>query len=276
MNPDQPQLEKSSQEPKPAALITGASEGIGAVYADRLAKRGYRLIVVARSADRLQLLARTLQEKYQTVIQPIAADLTSAAELARVEHILGTDREISLLVNNAGAAKASVLVDVTSTQLNAMISLNVTALTQLCLAVLPRFLEQRRGTIVNIGSILALHPMPLSSIYSATKAYVLQFTRALQQEVAGKNITVQLVLPSRIRTEMWQKAGSSLSKLDQRTIMSPEDLVDAALSAMEKRELITIPSLEDTTMWSTFDHARMKLFLGSQNGKPGSRYTTES
>ena len=177
-----------------------------------------------------------------------------------------------MLVNNAGIAKMGAVVDASAADQQAMIALNVTALTRLSLAVLPKFLQRRQGTIINIGSVLSFHTLPISGIYSGTKGYVMNFTRGLQQEVAGGNVLVQLVLPATTRTEIWDLGGVSLSDRDPRTIMSAEDLVDAALAGFDRGEEITLPSVEDATLWDSFDAARQELFAASRNGKPASRY----
>jgi short-subunit dehydrogenase len=178
-----------------------------------------------------------------------------------------------MLVNNAGIAKAGAVVDAGAANQQAMIALNVIALTRLSLAVLPKFLQLRQGTIINIGSVLSFHTLPISGIYSGTKGYVMNFTRGLQQEVAGRNVFVQLVLPATTRTEIWDLSGVSLSDRDPRTIMSAEDLVDAALAGFDRGEEITLLSVEDATLWDSYDAARQELFAASRNGKPASRYS---
>ena len=251
---------------KGIAVITGASAGIGAVYADRLARRGYELILVARRGDRLDNLAERFRSEQHVAVQTVVADLNASDDLSRVEGIVAGNERVTILVNNAGTAKMGAAVDASAADQQAMIAVNVTALTRLSLAVLPKFLQRRQGTIINIGSVLSFHTLPTSGIYSGTKGYVMNFTRGLQQEVAGRNVFVQLVLPAKTRTEIWEVGGVRLSSMDPRTIMSAEDLVDAALASLDRGEAITLPSVEDATLWDSYDAARQDLYAASQTG----------
>lgn len=254
------------------ALVTGASSGLGAVYADRLASRGFDLILVARRVERLGVLAKSLAEKYGVVVRVMAADLSAPVDLQRVADELAGNPAITMLVNNAGASTLAPVVDTPRAGIASMDKVNVTALAQLTYAVLPQFKQRNRGTIINIGSVLSFHILPVSTIYSATKGYVMNFTRGLQQELAGTGITVQLVLPASTATELWELSGVPLAQLDQATIMRAEDCVDAALAGLDQGELVTLPSVEDQELWERFDAARLALFAGAMHGKPASRY----
>jgi len=254
------------------ALVTGASSGLGAVYADRLASRGFDLILVARRVERLGVLAKSLAEKYGVAVRAMAADLSAPADLQRVVDELAGNPAITMLVNNAGVSTLGAVVDSPREGTAAMDRVNVTALAQLTYAVLPQFKQRNSGTIINIGSVLSFHILPVSTIYSATKGYVMNFTRGLQQELAGTGITVQLVLPASTATEIWELSGVPLAQLDQATIMRAEDCVDAALAGLDQGELVTLPSVEDQELWERFDAARLALFAGAMHGKPASRY----
>ncbi|HEU4818406.1 SDR family oxidoreductase [Janthinobacterium sp.] len=258
--------------PQGTALVTGASSGLGAVYADRLAARGFDLILVARRVERLGVLARSLAEKYGVAVRAMAADLSDADDLRRVADELSSNAAITMLVNNAGVSTLGAVVDAPREGIAAMDHVNVAALTQLTYAVLPQFKQRNSGTIINIGSVLSFHILPVSTIYSATKGYVMNFTRGLQQELAGTGITVQLVLPASTATEIWELSGLPLAQLDQATIMRAEDCVDAALAGLDQGELVTLPSVEDRELWERFDAARLALFAGAMRGKPASRY----
>ena len=258
--------------PQGTALVTGASSGLGAVYADRLAARGFDLILVARRVERLGVLARSLAEKYGVAVRAMAADLSDADDLRRVADELSSNAAITMLVNNAGVSTLGAVVDAPREGIAAMDQVNVAALTQLTYAVLPQFKQRNSGTIINIGSVLSFHILPVSTIYSATKGYVMNFTRGLQQELAGTGITVQLVLPASTATEIWELSGLPLAQLDQATIMRAEDCVDAALAGLDQGELVTLPSVEDQELWERFDAARLALFAGAMRGKPASRY----
>ena len=258
------------------AVVTGASAGIGAVYADRLAARGYDLVLVARRGDRLDALATRLRAEHGVTVENVVANLANKADLDRVAAAIAADDRITMLVNNAGTAKLTTLANTTAADEAAMIDLNVTALTRLSLAILPAFVRRDHGTIVNIASVLSLHTLPISAVYSATKGYVLNFTRGLQTEVAGKNITVQLVMPAATRTDIWELGGIPLSALNPDHLMSPENLVDAALAGLDEGETLSLPSLEDASLWTEFDTARQTLFAATQRGTPASRYAANA
>ena len=172
---------------KKIAVVTGASSGIGAVYADRLAARGYDLILVARRADRLETLsARILKTYAGTRVEVITADLAKESDLVRIEKVLATNPAVRVLVNNAGLARLAPIGQAPVQQSLAQIALNITSVTRLTHAVLPALLSRNDGVIVNIASVLAIHSLPVSSVYSGTKAFVLNFSRDLQDR-AGRD-----------------------------------------------------------------------------------------
>jgi short-subunit dehydrogenase len=256
------------------AVVTGASSGIGAVYAQRLAARGYDLVLVARRADRLNALADKLSGAHGIQVRVLVADLGRESDLADVEAQLGRDDSVRMLVNNAGIARMSPFARSTAADSASQIALNITALTRLTHAVLPGFIARNEGAVINIASVLAVHALPISSVYSATKAYVLQFSRGLQGELAGTGVTVQAVLPAATETEIWNEetSGVPLSALDKNTVMSAGDLVDAALAGFDAGEAVTWPSVDDAALWDAFDAARAELFGATRTGTPAGRY----
>lgn len=254
------------------ALVTGASAGFGAIYADRLAQRGYDLVLVARRAGKLEELAARLRQQYGVGVEVIAADLAATPDLERVAAVAGSDPDISLLVNNAGTATLAPIGGTSPEQHDAMVGLNAAALSRLSLAALGAFKARDKGTIVNIGSVLGFQVLPVSGIYSATKGFVINFTQGLQQEVQGSNVFVQLVLPAASATDIWEVGGLPLKHLDPNTIMQPEDVVDAALAGLDLRELVTLPSVEDANLWKEYVELRARMFAASQRNKPASRY----
>lgn len=258
------------------ALITGGSSGIGAVYADRLAKDGYDLILVARSAGKLRELARTITTRWGRSVETIAADLTLAADLARVESLLKTDASITVLVNNAGVGATAPLLQSDVGKLDQLIALNVNALTHLAHAAAPAFVARGRGTIINIASIVAVAPELLNGVYGASKAFVLAFSQALQHELAGKGVRVQAVLPGATATDFWNVAGTPVEHLPQDIVMTAEDVVDAALAGLRQGEAVTIPSLPDLADWESFEHARKALGPRLSRSTPAARYGAES
>ena len=254
------------------ALVTGASSGIGAVYADRLAKRGYDLILVARSGERLRALAARIVSETGRSVRPLVADLGKKAELAKVEAVLRDDPNVAMLVNNAGTAAVTPLLNSNIDEMEAMIALNVTALTRLAYAAAPAFVARGAGTIINIGSVVGVIPERLNGVYGATKAYVLAFTYSLRHELADKGVRIQAVLPAATATDIWEKAGLHHSKLPEGTVMSTEDMVDAALAGLDQGETVTIPPLQDGEDWTRFEAARLALKFA--NSAPAPRYLT--
>lgn len=253
------------------AVVTGASSGIGAVYADRLARRGYDLLLVARRGDRLQELAAKLEQAYGIQAETLVADLQKADDLARLETVLAGNPAIRVLVNNAGIAKLSPVAETSVNDSLSQIALNITALTRLTHAVLPAFKARNEGTIINIASVLALHALPVSAVYSGTKAFVLNFSHGLQQEIAGTGVKVQVVLPAATATDLWDISGVPLATLPQAAVMSAENLVDAALAGFDQGEPVTWPSLAEAGDWERFDTARSALFAATQTGQPAPR-----
>lgn len=254
------------------ALITGASSGIGAVYADRLAKRGHDLILVARNKARLDTLAQRLSSETGRKVTVLAADLNVRADLLHVEALLRDDKAITMLVNNAGVASASALLEADIEKMESMIDLNVTALTRLAYAAVPGFVARGRGTIINISSIVAIAPEILNGVYGASKAYVSALTQSLQHEVAAKGVRVQAVLPGATATELWGNAGIDISGLPEGMVMTTEDMVDAALAGLDMGEVMTIPPLQDKAEWDAYEAARQVMMPKLSVSTPAPRY----
>ncbi len=263
----------STHSSKGTALITGASTGIGAVYADRLAKRGYDLVLVARSLDKLNEVGRQIQSASGRKIETLQADLTIPADVQRVADRLATDTAITALVNNAGIAAASKLLESDPNYLDQMIQLNVTALTRLTLAAAPAFVARANGLIINIGSVVALAPELLNGTYSGTKAYVQNFSTSLKNELAGKGVTVQVVLPGATATPLWEKSGVNVhTDLPPEWVMSTEDMVDASLAGLDQGEFATIPALPNSADFEAYEKARLALAPNLSRKNPADRY----
>jgi short-subunit dehydrogenase len=255
------------------ALITGASSGIGAIYADRLARRGYNLILVARNRERLDTLARRLADETGRTIEVIAADLNDKSDLGRIEEVLRTDASITTLVNNAGLGATAPLLDSNIDKMVDMINLNVTALTRLTYAAVPGLVVRGGGLIVNIASIAGVAPEILNGVYGGSKAFVVAFSRSLDHELASKNIRVQAVLPGATATDFWQIAGTPIEHLPGEIVMRAEDMVDAALAGLDQGEHVTIPSLPDLADWNAYEAARQKIMPNLSRKVPADRYT---
>ena len=255
---------------KPAVLITGASSGIGAVYADRFAKRGHDLVVVARDRARLESLAERLRRATGVSVDLLPADLTDPRQLAQVEARLRDDARIGVLVNNAGATAAGGFVDQGPDAVADLIGLNVTALTRLASAVAPRFVAAGAGAIVNIGSVVGLVPEFGMAVYGATKAFVLFLSQGLALELGPKGVYVQAVLPAATRTEIWARSGRDVNALP--AVMEVDELVDAALAGFDRRETVTIPPLPDAAQWDAFEAARQAMIPNFAQAHAADRY----
>ena len=254
------------------ALVTGASSGIGATYAERLARRGYDLLLVARDLARLESMASRLAEQYGVEVQVLKADLTRKADLLVVEDRLRSDGAISLLVNNAGIATNGKLADADLDQAERLIQLNVVALTRLASIAAAQFSAAGRGAIINIASVVALAPEMFNAVYSASKAYVLSLSQTLHSEIAASGVQVQAVLPGVTRTDIWERSGIDGSALPPEMIMEVGEMVDAALAGFDQRELVTIPSLPDAADWQKFVAARGALGPNLSRNSAAQRY----
>ena len=255
-----------------AALVTGASAGIGATYAERLARRGHDLILVARDADRLEASAVRLRAETGVSVEVLRADLTDTADRARLAARLGADPKIDLLINNAGAALFGGFLEHGADQIENLIQLNITAVARLANAAAKAFVPRGHGTIVNVGSVVGLLPEYRSVVYGATKAFVLYLTQGLNEEIGGAGVKLQAVLPGATRTEIWERSGRDPADLDPKRTMDVDELVDAALAGLDRGELVTIPSLPDPADWTAFQSARLKMAPNLSKAHPAERY----
>jgi short-subunit dehydrogenase len=254
------------------ALVTGASAGIGAVYADRLAHRGHDLILVARDAARLEALATRLRAETGRSVEVLRADLTDATDLAAVTGRIATDPSITLLVNNAGIALDGGLLDNEAPAIERLIALNVTAPTLLAAAAGKAFGAREAGAIINIASVLAVAPEQFDGTYSGTKAFLLNLSLSLSGQLRDRGVHVQAVLPGATRTEIWERSGMDLSTFPAEIVMDAGDLVDAALAGLDRGESVTIPPLADETLWETYNDARLALAPHLSNRDIAPRY----
>ena len=257
---------------KGTALITGASTGIGAVYADRLAKRGYDLILAARNFDRLKELAARLARETGVKIEPVKIDLTDRSDLAVLEKRLSEDSSITLLVNNAGMSVNGGTLEADPAQIEQMLALNVLAPTLLTKAAAVAFAARKSGAIVNIGSVTALLPEMFPGAYSATKSFMLTFSQGLEVELKPHGVTVQAVLPGATRTEIWERAGKSIDALPPEMVMEVDELVDASLAGFDQNEVITIPSLPDVAQWTALQATRQAMGPNLSRKDAATRY----
>jgi len=257
-----------------SVLVTGASSGIGAVYAERFAQRGHNLVLVARDSSRLEAIATRLRATYQVAIDVLQADLTQQTDLAAVEARLRDDARIGILVNNAGMAQSGGFVQQSSQGIEQLIALNTTAPTRLAAAIAPRLVQAGAGAIVNTGSVVGFAPEFGMTIYGATKAFVLFLSQGLSLELSPKGVYVQAVLPAATRTEIWERAGIDVNTLTE--VMDVGELVDAALVGFDRRELVTIPPLHVAERWPSLDGARQELLSDIRQVHAAERYRPQA
>ncbi|HWK97216.1 MAG TPA: SDR family oxidoreductase [Pseudolabrys sp.] len=270
---------------KPTVLITGASSGIGATYADRFARRGHDLVLVARDKARMETLAARLRAETGVSVDIVVADLSESADLTRVEQRLRDDAAIGILVNNAGIAAPGGFEDGDPDLMEKLIKVNVTAVTRLAAVAAKRFVAPgggggggtgggggigTGGGIINIASVLGLAPEISIGAYSASKSYVLTLSQSLNAELGARGLYVQAVLPAATRTEIWERSGRDVTKIEG--VMEAGELVDAALAGFDKRETVTIPPLPDAGQWEAFNAARLAMLPNFRNEHAAPRY----
>jgi short-subunit dehydrogenase len=256
----------------PTVLITGASSGLGAIYADRFAKRGHDLVLAARDVSRLEALATRLRAEAGVAVEVLPADLTKPAELAAVEARVRDDKSIGVLINNAGAAQAGGYSAADAATTDRLIALNVTALARLATAAGQRFARDGGGSIINIGSVVGLVPEIPFGVYGATKAFVQHLSQAMNAELGGQGVYIQAVLPSATRTEIWERGGMDINTIPG--MMDADLLVDAALVGFDRREQVSLPSLPDLGQWQAFEAARGAMAPNFRQSQPAERYRT--
>ena len=258
----------------PAVLITGASTGIGATYAERFAGRGHNLILVARDKARMNLLAARLRQDTKVSIDVLQADLTLQSDLTKVEARLREDTSIGILINNAGMGQTGAFLQQNAESIDRLVMLNTTAPTRLAAAIAPRLAQEGKGSIVNIGSVVALAPELGMTIYGATKAFVLFLSQGLNVELGAKGVYVQAVLPAATRTELWGRSGVDINTL--REFMEVDELVDAALVGFDRKELVTIPPLRVAERWDVLNQARQGLMSDIRQAHAAERYQPQA
>ncbi|MES2185786.1 MAG: SDR family NAD(P)-dependent oxidoreductase [Pseudomonadota bacterium] len=254
------------------ALVTGASSGIGATYARKLAARGHAVLLVARNGQRLEALAAELRAAHGVKADVLVADLTAPADVDAVIRRLQSDTSIDLLLNNAGMATDGNLLDGEPAAIDAMVALNVVAVTRLAQAAAKVFAARGKGTLVNVASVLALAPERFNAVYAASKAFVLALTQGLDTELQPHGVRVQAVLPGATRTEIWSRSGKDVDSFPAEMVMEVDDMVDAALAGLDMGELVTIPPLQDGGDWDALNAARLALAPKLSLRDPAPRY----
>jgi short-subunit dehydrogenase len=231
------------------ALVTGASSGIGEAYADRLARDGWDLAVVARRRDRLDDLADRLASEHGAEVQVVAADLSDTAQLEDLCE-LAAGMGVELLVNNAGLANYGPFSEIDPEAAHALVDLNVLAPVLLARAVLPSMIEHGTGAIVNVASLLAFSgawdapQLPQRAVYASSKSFLVTFTQVLERELRDTGVRVQVLCPGVVRTEFHSRQGMDLSAVPR---MEPDAVVQASILDLERGAVVSIPGAPDAS-----------------------------
>jgi short-subunit dehydrogenase len=252
---------------KATALVTGGSRGIGAIYC-RPSRKAW-LQPHPDGTQRKALSARLTKETGRSVT-PLRADLSDKADLAKVEGILRDSQAITMLVNNAGIGSITALLN-TEVDKTEMIALNITALTRLTYAAPQAFVARSAGTIINIASVVGISPETMVCM-AQPRRMSLRSAFPCSTSLLTKASAIQAELPGVTATNLWEIAGFPWQKLPASIVMSPENMVDAALVGLDQGELVTIPGLHDEDEWTHFEAARRALSQRFGNSTPAPRY----
>lgn len=233
---------------KSSALITGASAGIGAAFARRLASDGFDLTLVARRAARLEQLAAELRDRHATAASVVTADLAQADHVRRVAETIERSPNLELLINNAGFGSQDTFAESDLNRQLEMVAVHVTATMSLCRAALPGMIARRNGTIINVSSIAGFLPVVGKATYNATKSFLTMFSQVLQEELRGYGVRVQALCPGFTWTEFHDTP--EYGDFDRSTVprwmwMSAERVVEISLAASRKNRVVVIPGFKN-------------------------------
>jgi short-subunit dehydrogenase len=257
----------------PTAVVTGASAGLGVLFARRLAERGHDLVLVARRADRLEELAATLREEHGVAVEALRADLAAPADLERVA-ARAAGEDVALLVNNAGINGYGPFEEADAAVLARVVAVNVTAVLVLARAAIPGMLARGEGAVINVASLLAFagsippDPLPARAAYAGSKAFVVTFTRTLAAELEGTPVRAQVLCPGYTATEFHLASGhdpvAGRAPAEQPGAMAAGDVVGASLVALDTGEVVCVPGLDDPTAVDELIVAELGLRAGSR------------
>lgn len=263
---------------RPIALVTGASSGIGAAYARRLAEKGHDLVIVARRRDRLEELASEVQSRWGATAEVMAGDLCES-EMTSSVSTRASRGDIETLVNSAGFAGYRPFIDLYPHVADNLIDLHIRALTLLTRAVLPPMVQRRRGSVVNVSSLLALsgtiptNPLPHRAVYAGAKSYILTFTQTLAGELQDTGVQLQVLLPGVVATEFHNDIPMDPGRLAAMA-MKPDDVVAASLVALERGELLCAPGLDDPSLLDNLGKAQRAVMEAANRPQLANRYKT--
>ena len=256
------------------ALVTGASAGLGVAYAERLAAKGFDLVLVARRRERLDELAKRLEKAHRIKAEVLLADLTSAKDVAKVEKRLAGDDSLELLVNNAGFGGYKPFVEVEPEVIDDLVQIHVLTVARLTRAALPAMVKRKKGGVINVASLLALsgtlpsQPLPFRATYAGAKAFITTFTQTLAGELAGTGVRVEVCLPGIVDTEFHTAQG--MNKLPGG--MAAPDVVTASLAALERGEVVCVPGLDDPSLVDRLGEAQRAVMSSANRPALAARY----
>ncbi len=260
---------------RPLALVTGASSGIGLSYAERLAKDGYDVVLVARRKERLDALADRMKKEHGASCEVLVADLASEAGALAVEARVKKG-DLALVVNNAGVSRYKAFAELEPEAIDELVRIHVHGPTRITRAALPTMIAKKSGAVVNVASMLALSgtippsPLPQRAVYAGCKAYLLAFTQTLSHELKDKGVRVQVLLPGVVETEFHDDMGPAKSHLPPG--MKAPEVVQASLAALEKNEVVCIPPLEDYGLFQKLGEEQRATFGAAFTTKLATRY----
>ncbi len=227
---------------RPCAVVTGATSGIGAAFAERLAQKGLDLVLQGRRQKELTERARNLERKYRTSVEIVVAELSRSEGIQEVEQRIKHLERIDMLINNAGYWEPGLFWEHSPDCLEAMIMVHNVAPVRFICAALPGMLKRDKGDIINVSSTGAYLNMVTTENYGATKVYLISLTESLHVALMGTGVRVQALIPGPTVTEFHSRLGADLTK-DQKTWLRPEGVADKSLRALEKHQVLCIPSL---------------------------------
>ena len=257
------------------ALITGASSGIGRAYAERLAADGHDLVVVARRGDRLEDLKHRLESEHRIRVQTLVADLSTEAGMREVD-AAAADPRLEFVVDCAALAHYMPFLKLPLEQAAELVNLNILAPVRLIRAALPSMVARKKGTIISIATQLVFSAtssnpqLPQRAVYAATKSFLFTFIRLLALELRESGVRLQVVCPGVVRTEFHTRQNMDMSHMPR---LEPEQVVQASMLALDRGEIVCIPTLEDAELLLRHDEAESAILIGGMRPALAERYS---